>query len=157
MWGGTWVLEVAGMVHVSAGTGYSVNHANDNDGVGAKDGGSTNAILASHTHTLTRSTGVGVSVSAHGVTVTQPTINLKVASPNNTGTLSTSQVQYGRPTGTNYTNDNAVSKTNVGVSLTNNHNVTVTQPVFTCDTRGEAVANKNMQPHINVYRWHRTN
>lgn len=41
-WGGTWVLETAGQVHVSAGTGYSVNGANNN----TSDGGEA-------THTLT--------------------------------------------------------------------------------------------------------
>lgn len=45
-WGGTWVLEIEGVVHVSAGTNYAVNHANDNDGVGVKDDGEP-------THTLT--------------------------------------------------------------------------------------------------------
>lgn len=156
-WGGTWYLETEGQVHVSSGRQYAVagaditHYIGPETVVGTSDGGSKDAILASHTHTLTRTTNVGVA--AHGVTVTQPTIKLKVASPNNTGTLSTSQVQYGRPTGTNYTNDNAVSKTNVGVSLTNNHSVT--QPVFTADTRGEAVTDKNLQPYIVVNRWHR--
>lgn len=41
-WGGTWVKEVAGQVHVSAGTGYTVSGANNN----TSDGGET-------THTLT--------------------------------------------------------------------------------------------------------
>lgn len=41
-WGGTWVKETAGQVHVSAGTGYSVNGANSN----ITDGGEA-------THTLT--------------------------------------------------------------------------------------------------------
>lgn len=41
-WGGTWVQEIAGQVHVSAGTGYSVSGANTN----TSDGGEK-------THTLT--------------------------------------------------------------------------------------------------------
>ena len=41
-WGGTWVQELAGQVHVSAGTGYSVSGANTN----TSDGGEA-------THTLT--------------------------------------------------------------------------------------------------------
>ena len=41
-WGGTWVKEIAGQVHVSAGTGYSVSGANTN----TSDGGEK-------THTLT--------------------------------------------------------------------------------------------------------
>lgn len=41
--GGTWVLELAGQVHVSAGTGYSVSGALTN----TSDGGAT-----SHQHTV---------------------------------------------------------------------------------------------------------
>lgn len=41
-WGGTWVQETAGQVHVSAGTGYAVSGANTN----TSDGGEV-------THTLT--------------------------------------------------------------------------------------------------------
>ena len=41
-WGGTWVKEIAGQVHVSAGTGYSISGANTN----TSDGGEK-------THTLT--------------------------------------------------------------------------------------------------------
>ena len=41
-WGGTWVKEIAGQVHVSAGTGYAVSGANTN----TSDGGEK-------THTLT--------------------------------------------------------------------------------------------------------
>lgn len=43
-WGGTWVLETAGQVHVSSGTAttgtkFSVNGANASSGVGMSDGG----------------------------------------------------------------------------------------------------------------------
>ena len=43
-WGGTWVLETAGQVHISAGTSttttvFTVNGANANSGVGMSDGG----------------------------------------------------------------------------------------------------------------------
>lgn len=45
-WGGTWVLETAGQVHVSAGTGYSISGALTN----ASDGGSKDAVVVSHHH-----------------------------------------------------------------------------------------------------------
>ena len=34
MWGGTWILEIAGMMHVSGGTGYAVAKANNANGAG---------------------------------------------------------------------------------------------------------------------------
>ncbi len=51
-WGGTWELELAGQVHVSAGTGYSVSGAETN----TSDGGASTVTLSteqmpSHTHT----------------------------------------------------------------------------------------------------------
>jgi hypothetical protein len=45
-WGGTWVLETEGQVHVSSGTNYTVGGALTN----ATDGGSKNAVVVSHTH-----------------------------------------------------------------------------------------------------------
>lgn len=57
-WGGTWILETAGMVHVSSGTGYTVSGANSASGAGAKDGGEATHVLTAsetgirnHTHT----------------------------------------------------------------------------------------------------------
>ena len=57
-WGGIWILETAGMVHVSSGTGYTVSGANSADGAGAKDGGAATVALTAaqtgirnHTHT----------------------------------------------------------------------------------------------------------
>lgn len=52
-WGGTWVLETAGQVHVSAGTGYSINGALTN----TTDGGASTVALnvnqmPQHTHGL---------------------------------------------------------------------------------------------------------
>lgn len=47
-WGGEWVLEAAGQVHVSAGTGYAVSGALTN----TTDGGSKDAKVPYHTHTM---------------------------------------------------------------------------------------------------------
>ena len=54
-WGGTWVLETEGMVHVSGGTNYAVAKANNNNGQGEKDGGEATVTLSidtmpNHTH-----------------------------------------------------------------------------------------------------------
>ena len=61
-WGGTWILEAAGQVHVSAGTGYSVNGAISN----VSDGGAT-------TYTVP-TTKLNDANIAHGHGFTQPTI-----------------------------------------------------------------------------------
>lgn len=45
-WGGTWELEIAGQVHVSSGSGYTVNGAETN----TSDGGSKDAIVVQHNH-----------------------------------------------------------------------------------------------------------
>lgn len=57
-WGGTWVKEIAGQVHVSAGTGYSVSGANTN----TSDGGEKTHTLTvnempAHNHSLALSGG----------------------------------------------------------------------------------------------------
>ena len=52
-WGGTWILEAAGQVHISAGTGYAVAGALTN----TSDGGSP--YIQAHTHGFTRPTVSG--------------------------------------------------------------------------------------------------
>ena len=179
-WGGTWVLEAAGQVHVSAGTNYTVSGANGADGVGTSDGGSTD--VAYHTHTVTRSTNASVTVAAHGIT--QPNFTIPAHAHNvgsgrsfvthssadsaTIGETSCSLPGSGYYVPTIKKDDNwygAVNTASSGgggtctrstnVALTNNHSVTVTQPEFTADYAGTN-GNDNMQPYIVVNRWHRT-
>lgn len=180
-WGGTWLLETAGQVHVSAGTGYTIGDT----------GGNKDAIIPYHNHgfidpTIRRDTDVGVSVAAHGIT--QPAFKLTQTAANvyhsgeyvsvdqamswGTGALSSgSTYKYLRST----TNPSAgVSRTSptipekactrtTDVGLTKNHEVSVTQPKFSAingevayaGTNGN-ITNANMQPYIVVNRWHRT-
>lgn len=49
-WGGTWVLETEGLVHISAGTNYAVNGATTD----TQDGGSP--YIQKHTHAFTQPT-----------------------------------------------------------------------------------------------------
>ena len=65
-WGGTWVKEIAGQVHVSAGSGYAVSGALNN----TSDGGSKDAIIPYHQHTIPALTGTAASNGAHAHTVT---------------------------------------------------------------------------------------
>ncbi len=67
-WGGTWVQEISGQVHVSAGTGYSVSGANTN----TSDGGEKTHTLTvdempSHTHRGQYGSGTGTEAGMSGV------------------------------------------------------------------------------------------
>ena len=160
VWGGTWGLELPGQVHVSgASTGnYPVlstytDTSNSDGTIGTNQDGSKDAIIPKHTHTINRGNDVKISVS--GSVSTQPAFTIKTASPNNTGSYSTNQVEFGKPTGTTYTNSNPLTRsTNAAISVSGS---VTQQPTFTSSepTNSESVTNKNMQPYINVYRWHR--
>lgn len=129
-WGGTWVLEAEGIVHVSAGTSYPVTHANDNAGVGAKDGGESTVTLSldqipSHNH---GSAGPAFSWNFLAWTGSNPTGkqggNFNLKSPGSGSALGT---VYG--------------------SFSSAH---------THSNNGGGQAHTNMQPYIVVNRWHRT-
>lgn len=160
MWGGTWGLELPGQVHVSGtSTGnYPVlstytDTSNSDGTIGTNQDGSKDAIIPKHTHTINRGNDVKISVS--GSVSTQPAFKIKTASPNNTGDYSTNQVVFGKPTGTTHTNSNPLTRsTNAAISVSGS---VTQQPTFTSSepTNSESVTNKNMQPYINVYRWHR--
>lgn len=129
-WGGTWVLEAEGIVHVSAGTSYPVTHANDNAGVGAKDGGESTVTLSleqipSHNH---GSAGPAFSWNFLAWTGSNPTgkqgENFNLKSPGSGSALGT---VYG--------------------SFSSAH---------THSNNGGGHAHTNMQPYIVVNRWHRT-
>ena len=116
-WGGTWILETEGMVHVSGGSNYPVSKANDNNGAGAKDGGETTHILSeqelpSHAHTYHKTNGSGAN-SYHAQDYYY--------------------IQYGSSTWP------SVYYETVNTSST-----------------GQNKGHNNMQPYINIYRWHRT-
>lgn len=162
--GGTWVREIAGMVHVSGGTGYPVAKANNNSGQGEQDGG-YKSIIPYHTHVINRTANVGVTVAAHGITQPNFTIpnhrhcmgNNVWSSGNDGSTYVFSQYERRSP-GTRYTNTDggggACTRT-TNVALSNNHSVSVSQPAFSCVGTGDNVVDSNMQPYINIYRWHR--
>lgn len=144
-WGGTWVQETSGQVHVSAGGSYSVSGALNN----TSDGGASTVKLTSaqsgvpkHSHTYTRPTVVtGGGGHSHTATLKYrnavPT-NGSSAQPWAEGTLSS--------TGT------VTIASNSGT-----HSHTLTGGGVADNTAASASsAHNNMQPYIVVNRWHRT-
>lgn len=178
-WGGTWVLETAGMVHVSAGTGYSVSGANQSDGVGAKDGGEPTHVLTpdetamkNHYHTINHGHRDNISFS----------VNKSVQSADNiTGgghshTVHTKyQASFASGNKNGFMNNGTGGSTNSMAIIDDNtgththsvpqHSHTLTKSGGVSDlTNGysggqdeaNGSAHNNMQPYINVNRWHRT-
>lgn len=129
-WGGTWVLETAGQVHVSAGTGYAVSGALTN----TSDGGSKDAIVPYHNHEFTQPT---ISSNTSGYYIL-----------GSTGAFARNNVKQG--TGTQVSNvlTAAADVKRDGAKATGG-------VVDYAGTNGNAT-NANMQPYIVVNRWHRT-
>lgn len=136
-WGGTtWVLETAGQVHVSgaaSGT-YVVNNADDNNGVGASDGGEalhniTEDEMPRHRHGAPSSTYDAFMVFNYGAV--------------ETGLAETRVTQA--TSGNRYAVTNTNSKFDASYSM------------YTAYVgNGATNAMSLMQPYIVVNRWHRT-
>jgi hypothetical protein len=140
-WGGTWSLETAGQVHVSAGTGYTIGST----------GGNKDAIVPYHNHSFTN-----------------PTVNGGSCSITSSGGHSHTVARYASSgtAGTGYTWDTTASSVKYGLySVTGNGAHTHTVPDHTHSVSGGSVGyagtsgnvtDANMQPYIVVNRWHRT-
>ena len=132
--GGTWILETAGLVHVSAGAGYAVNGARTN----TKDGGEATVTLnasqiPAHTHGSKSPTG---------------TINLRYGSVTGGAGGIIGNIETTWPG----------SHANVSTTTQSNpkyHHITVTA-THEHNSVGGGQAHNNMQPYIIVNRWHRT-
>ena len=131
VWGGTWVLETSGYVHVSgdaSGTSspsYPVSKANNNSGAGVSDGGASTVTLTTNE----------IPAHKHNVRMYHDQIGFSQVIPANSSYLVFT-------TGVKWTD-----------SQMTNRNITTN---FICDNTGSGQAHNNMQPYINVYRWHRT-
>lgn len=129
-WGGTWILETEGQVHVSSGTNYSVSGAltNVTDG-GEKTHKLTIAEMPSHTHTQNAHTHGISQHSGSGTTNTgwhwelQSSSSGPIYNLNATNNRASSAIQYATATNQN---------------------------------TGGGTAHNVMQPFIVVNRWHRT-
>lgn len=148
-WGGTWELEAAGMVHVSAsvgaGTDYEVSGALTN----TQDGGE-------ETHVLTAGeTGIRNHVHAMGAHTHNSTSGYYLLFLSTSGNKAVNRRSIKPGTGSAISNiyygENAIERGSViggMTSATNTGNPTVGEQ--------SGSAHNNMQPYINVNRWHRT-
>lgn len=163
-WGGTWVLETPGMVHVSAGTGYAVSGANSADGAGVQDGGEathalTPAETATKAHTHTMAHTHTINSHAHGAGSGERFIRYNYSGTSQTGvgeirvTAASSGTNY-VPRVTHASVDfSGITDTAGSGALTSNGSSAANTGSLTA---ANGSAHNNMQPHINVYRWHRT-
>ena len=148
-WGGTWKLELAGMVHVSGGTGYTVSKANNNDGVGAQDGGSP--YIQEHQH--------GNSFALQNTYHTHDTGNstynrFLMMSASGNGATHLNTIKAGTGTSQTYVKSDQVFARG---TYTGGNSATPYISGGVGNVSGASAGNAgNMQPYINVNRWHRT-
>ena len=133
--GGLWIEEIQGQVHISAGSSYSVSGALTNH----SDGGSKDAIVVSHNHGVS-----GLTVSEKDLSHHHNTYYVEA----NTSTSGSSR-RYG-PFGS--AASGAQSIITSGMSANEKHSHTISGTV---DNKGSSGTNANMQPYIIVKRWHR--
>ena len=160
-WGGTWILETAGQVHVSAGTGYAVSGALTN----TSDGGSKDAIVPYHDHEFTNPS---IPNHVHTISHSHPTSDTSwpvFVRAKSGGTVTRVNVKNG--TGTQVSNvvTSTVSLNSGGTYTGTSSNANSGNPTSLPATTGGSVAyagtngnttNANLQPYIVVNRWHRT-
>lgn len=168
-WGGTWVLETAGQVHVSAGTGYAVSGAPTD----TSDGGATSRTVPTtkltdanmaHGHGFTQpvysvtggSVSDGITGGTHGHTVNYRSVY------NGTGSYSAVTNTGGTSTSTNAVLSSSGSHKHDLPS--HSHTVTRTTDGAVSNLSGASSTRTAhghgsvdvMQPYIIVNRWHRT-
>lgn len=153
VWGGTWIPELEGQFHVSAGSGYVVSGANNN----VSDGGYKDAVSISHHHYV-QSASAGShthgSKSLTGAfTGRRQGANYQSHWANGICSITTASSKTAS-TGAGTANQNADQ---VNINATHEHtSVTVNMPAHYTDYDGVDGTNRNMPPYIIVYRWHRT-
>ena len=138
-WGGTWVLETEGQVHVSGGTNYAISGALNN----TSDGGSADAIVPYHSHSVNAVTTLGMSAhSTHSHTI-YGKYKKTVAKGSNQNRVDSDG-----------TSSTSAPYSASSADLSHTHSV----PAHDTNYAGEEgnVVGANMQPYIVVYRWHRT-
>ena len=136
-WSGTWVLESGGLVHVSAGTGYTAG-----DTGGEAEHTLTTSEMPSHTHIQDRHRHSAPNSSYDAFMVYNFT---------SLGEVGLSETRVSQATsGSRY----AVSCNNASFDATYTRYVAYDTP--TNQNTGGGDSHNNMQPYVVVNRWHRT-
>lgn len=167
-WGGTWVLETEGQVHVSAGSNYTVSGAATN----TSDGGEINHVLTpsetatkNHSHTINHNhdfTNPTVNSHSHAAS-SDSTLNF-VRTKTSGGLTLTGQRAYtnASSSGTYYavtsSSGTIGSMHDTASSSPGTSGGSVTQHTGSSggQTEVNGSAHNNMPPYIIVNRWHRT-
>ena len=144
-WGGTWILETEGLVHISAGTNYAVAGALNNE----KDGGATTSATGNHTLTYEES---GVPAHTHGMAHTH--------SHNH---LSSGYIKANAAKGTHAATPVGYNNSNRDGQYTSDTDATASSKSATDNNTAKNATKAHnhgnvstMQPYIIVNRWHRT-
>lgn len=138
-WGGTWVLEAAGQVHISAGTGYTIGDT----------GGATTSATGDHTLTTTE-----IPAHTHGSRTVSYAFTARRQGSNYQSIFPQSNVSVTASSGTKLTS------TEEGLANQNTDYVSLSA-THTHDSVGGSGSHNHgsvstMQPYIVVNRWHRT-
>lgn len=143
-WGGTWVLETEGLVHVSGGSSYGVSGANSGEAsveingntytsIGTQDGGNKDALVPAHTHSIPARSATSTTNGAH----THGFAGSKKGSTSG---------------GVNQSRNGGSGQATASAGA---HTHSVSTNATTTGSTGEDPTDANMQPYINVYRWHK--
>lgn len=149
-WGGTWELELAGQVHVSSGTGYSVAGALTNQ----SDGGNKDAIIPYHNHTTTKSGSVngGGSCSITSSGAHTHTQQGWLGAATGSKEMRARKTISGDPKEAGALISSGAHTHSVPA---HSHTDTIAITVNYAGTDGNTT-DANLQPYIIVNRWHRT-
>lgn len=149
--GGSWIKETEGIVHVSGGINYPVSKADDASGAGVKDGGNKDAIIPYHRHYVQAFNTGNSSPSTNSAgnhSHTTSLWNLTTALNGAAGLYAPMVEGAGARSYSSSTNGSHSHTVNSHSHSVGAHN---TDYVGTSGNTTDA----NMQPYINVYRWHR--
>ena len=137
-WGGTWSLEAAGLVHIGAGSGYTIGDT----------GGNKDAIIPYHNHSYTAPPS---STGSHTLTLDEI--------PSHSHSFTYAQYQRGAGTASASALEYSGStKTTDSKGGGKGHSHTISGSSSNTGYAGTAdnLTNANMQPYVVVNRWHRT-